>query len=79
MGKRRLSSEAIARFEVSERHAASALCVSRTSKRYQSRRSDCAALRQRLCELALARPRYGYVRLYILLRRERWIVNKKKV
>ena len=66
-------------FDVSERRACSALCVSRTSKRYQSRRPDCTALKQRLCELALARPRYGYVRLHILLRREGWRVNKKKV
>ncbi len=30
-------------------------------------------------ELALSRPRYGYRRLYILLRREGWKVNHKKV
>ncbi len=30
-------------------------------------------------ELALSRPRYGYRRLYVLLRREGWKVNHKKV
>jgi len=29
-------------------------------------------------ELALSRPRYGYRRLHILLRRERWSMNLKK-
>ena len=33
----------------------------------------------RLRELALARPRYGYRRLTILLRREGWPVNAKRV
>ncbi len=33
----------------------------------------------RLKELALARPRYGYQRLHILLRREGWMVNHKRV
>ena len=29
--------------------------------------------------LAAARPRFGYFRIYLLLRREGWIVNRKKV
>lgn len=33
----------------------------------------------RLRELALARPRYGYRRLTILLRREGWHVNAKRI
>ena len=33
----------------------------------------------RLKELAAARPRYGYQRLHILLRREGWLVNHKRV
>jgi len=33
----------------------------------------------RLRELALARPRYGYRRLTVLLRREGWPVNSKRV
>lgn len=38
-----------------------------------------AALRQRLRELAQARPRLGYLRLHVLLRREGWRINKKRV
>lgn len=33
----------------------------------------------RLRELAMARPRYGYRRLWVLLRREGWRVNHKRV
>jgi putative transposase len=36
-------------------------------------------MRMRLKTLALARPRYGYQRLHILLRREGWMVNHKRV
>jgi len=36
-------------------------------------------LRARLRELAHARPRFGYERLWVLLRREGWLVNKKRV
>jgi len=33
----------------------------------------------RMKELAVARPRYGYRRLHVLLRREGWMVNPKRV
>ncbi|HEY4302853.1 MAG TPA: IS3 family transposase [Gemmatimonadaceae bacterium] len=33
----------------------------------------------RIRELALARPRFGYNRIHILLRREGWRINKKRV
>jgi putative transposase len=33
----------------------------------------------RLRELAAARPRFGYRRLYLLLRREGWLINHKRV
>jgi putative transposase len=38
-----------------------------------------AALRMRLWDLAAARVSYGYRRLYVLLRREGWMVNHKRV
>jgi putative transposase len=53
--------------------------VPRSSHRYPPRRDPAVALRGRLRELALARPRYGYCRLWILLRREGWQVNHKRV
>jgi putative transposase len=33
----------------------------------------------RLRELAQARPRFGYLRLHVMLRRESWVVNRKRV
>lgn len=44
-----------------------------------SRAKDNRALMQRLKELAQVRPRFGYRRLYVLLRREGWQVNHKRV
>jgi len=51
----------------------------RSTYRYQSCAKDTAALRQRLRELAEARRRFGYRRLYIMLRREGWHVNHKRI
>ena len=47
--------------------------------RYRSARSDDAAIRTRLRELALERRRFGYRRLHILLGREGIEVNHKKL
>lgn len=65
--------------QVSERRACRALGVPRSSHRYAPRRDPAIALRGRLRELAMNRPRYGYRRLWILLRREGWPVNHKRV
>lgn len=46
--------------------------------RYQSKRGDDAAVRERLRELANARRRFGYRRLHVLLRRDGIQINKKK-
>lgn len=40
---------------------------------------DQAPLRTRIRELAHARPRYGYLRIHVLLRREGWRVNTGSV
>src|SRR5438874_2256168 len=47
--------------------------------RYRSRKPDQSPLRQRIKGLAAARVRYGYRRIHILLRREGWKVNAKRV
>jgi putative transposase len=50
------------------------------SHRYRPIRDDQAPLRKRIRDLAAARVRYGYYRLYILLlRREGWRINHKRV
>ena len=47
--------------------------------RYQSTRDRQDALRRRLRELAAVRVRFGYRRLTVLLKREGWRVNAKRV
>lgn len=64
---------------VSERRGCGALGVGRSSIRYRSTKPDQAPLRMRICDLAKSRVRYGYYRIYILLRREGWRVNHKRV
>ena len=51
----------------------------RSSQRYRSQRDPQTVLRIRLKELAAARVRYGYRRLHVLLRREGFSVNAKRV
>jgi len=43
------------------------------------RRDDQMPLRRRIRGLAHARPRFGVLRIWVLLRREGWRVNKKRV
>jgi putative transposase len=66
-------------FQVSERRACRVVGIPRSSYRYRRAARDQTALRLRLRDLAAARVRYGYRRLHILLRREGWRVNHKRV
>jgi putative transposase len=45
----------------------------------RSTAKDQTALRMRIRDLAYARPRFGYQRIWVLLRREGWPVNRKRV
>lgn len=51
----------------------------RSAYYYQSIKGDDSVLRKRIKEISMIRIRYGYQRIYILLRREGWFVNHKKV
>ena len=57
---------------VSERRSCSALGVERSSVRYISHKPDQTSRVMRIRDLAATRTRYGYFRIYILLRREGW-------
>lgn len=57
-------------FQMSERRACSILSADRKMVRYQSRRPPETELRERLRWLANERRRFGYRRLFIMLRRE---------
>lgn len=76
--RRELASRVESAYGVSERRACGVLRFPRSSHRYRGTRDEQAALRMRLKELA-SRVRYGYRRLHILLRREGWAVNAKRV
>ena len=66
-------------FQMSERRACRVIGMQRCSYRYQSRRKDWVELRQRLLQLAAERKRFGYQRLHVLLRREGFPVNVKRI
>src|SRR5215213_5496799 len=57
-------------FQMSERRACEVIAADRKMVRYQSRRPPETELRARLRELANERRRFGYRRLFIMLRRE---------
>ena len=69
----------IAVCQMSERRASRIAGVERALVRYRSRRPDDAELRTRLRALAHERRRFGYRRLHVLLRREGWTINMKRV
>jgi putative transposase len=54
-------------------------CLRNATWYYRSQARDSTVLRQRMRELATARPRFGYERLHILLTREGWQVGRKRV
>jgi putative transposase len=67
------------RLGMSERRACVLVALARSTCRYQRQAADRGALRERLRVLAHARPRFGYRRLHVLLRREGFGVNHKCV
>src|SRR2546426_12470053 len=65
-------------YAASERRVCGLMTMAVSSYRYQATRSD-EPLRTRLVELAREKPRFGYRRLQVLLRREGERVNHKRV
>lgn len=51
----------------------------KSSYYYKPKKDDQLALRLRIKEIAAIRVRYGYQRIYVLLRREGWQINHKRV
>src|SRR5215204_4256180 len=69
-----------AHYGLSERRACRLVGIGRSTLRYRSRpRPEEESLRRRLRELAAARPRFGYRRLHVMLRREGVIINHKRI
>lgn len=69
----------IAGYRVSVRRACEVAQCHRSAFYYQPVKGDDSVLRKRIKEISMIRIRYGYQRIYILLRREGWFVNHKKV
>jgi putative transposase len=65
-------------YAFSERRACRLMMLAVTTYRYRSQRSD-EPLRTRLVELAREKPRFGYRRLHVLLRRGGERVNHKRL
>jgi putative transposase len=66
-------------YQISERRSARLVGVAWSTLRYRKRKGLQEPLRNRLRELAATHVRYGYRRLTVLLRREGWKVNVKRV
>ena len=77
--KRKAVAHLVGIHEMSERRACKAIGCCRMTVRYQTSRSDDAGLRQRMREIAHERRRFGYRRLHVLLTREGYLVNHKKL
>ena len=68
------------RFGASQRRICQTLRFNRKSVQYKPKCNPLNhVLRERIKELAAARVRYGYRRIHVLLRREGWHVNAKRV
>jgi len=66
-------------YRISERHAARLVQLAINTLRYRSRKVFHEVLRRRLREPAGTHARYGYRRPTVLLRREGWHVNAKRI
>ena len=77
--KRGLVDQLRGEWKVSIRRACSTLRVDRALYVYKSRRGTQAELKHRIKEICETRVRYGYRRVHVLLRRDGWAVNPKRV
>jgi putative transposase len=66
------------RYTVGMRQACRCVQMTRSMYYYRSRMDPQTALRHRMREIAHARVRFGYRRVYIMLRREGWDVGKDR-
>jgi putative transposase len=66
-------------FGMSERRACKAIGCCRMTMRYKTTRADDVALRLRMRTIAQERRRFGYRRLHVLLKREGYVLNHKKL
>ncbi|QHP67886.1 IS3 family transposase [Bradyrhizobium sp. LCT2] len=78
-GKRKAVAHLVDAHGMSERRACKAIGCCRMTMRYRTTQADDASLRQRMRAIAQERRRFGYRRLHVLLRREGYLINHKKL
>ena len=66
-------------YGMSERRACKAIGCCRMTMRYQTTRADDGGLRRRMKAIAHERRRFGYRRLHVVLKREGYMINHKKL
>jgi putative transposase len=78
--RRLIANELCDRFRVSQRRVSRALGLARSSLRYEPVISDeRSALARRIEALSGIHPRFGYRRIWVMLDREGWSINRKTV
>ena len=77
--RRKLVDDVKADWKVSIRRACTTLRVDTSLYHYKSKRGEQAELKTRIKEIAQTRVRFGYRRVHVLLRREGWLVNAKRI
>ena len=65
--------------QLSERKACQLVGLNRCVARYETQKDPDQALRQAIRKIAMERPRFGYPRILIMLRRQGFIINHKKL
>ncbi len=75
--KRKLVDAVRGEWDVSIRRACRVFLVDTSTYHYRSRRPGQAAPELRIKEICQTRVRYGYRRVYVLLRREGWRITYK--
>jgi putative transposase len=76
--KKQAAAYMINAYRLSERIACRLLGLSRTAYRYEPKQSSDKVLRERMKELAVPYPRYGYLLLHGLLKNAGLVQNKKR-
>jgi putative transposase len=77
--ERRAVAHLMAGHGMSERRACKTIGACRMTVRYEATRGDDSALRERMKAIAHERRRFGYRRIHVLLKREAYVVNHKRL
>ena len=77
--RRQLVKKLLDEYRVSIKRATAVCLLARSLFYYKAHGRDDRAVRQRIKEIAAVRVRYGVARIHVLLRREGWLDNHKRV